>query len=82
MYNYNIFLQYQGNFEIEASSEQRASPRAPPVSQGLLFEAEGEGESFLAPKSFLPKKLLGPKLKSLQSVEISAGVDRPGYDAA
>ena len=46
------------------------------------IEAVGEGESFLAPKRSLPKKLLGPKFKALQSVEISAGGDRPGYDAA
>ena len=46
------------------------------------IEAVGEGESFLAPKRSLPKKLLGPKFKALQSVEISSGGDRPGYDAA
>ena len=49
---------------------------------GGVVEAVGEGESFLAPKRSLPKKLLGPKFKALQSVEISAGGDRPGYDAA
>jgi hypothetical protein len=65
----------------EPSAEGAEAESVAPSPKGF-FEAEGEGESFLAPKSFLPKKLLGPKLKSLQSVEISAGVDRPGYDAA
>jgi len=65
--------------ESDESAESAEGGAPPPKG---FFAAEGEGESFLAPKAFLPKKLLGPKLKSLQSVEISAGVDRPGYDAA
>ena len=67
--------------ESAEGAEGAEAESVAPSPKGF-FEAEGEGESFLAPKSFLPKKLLGPKLKSLQSVEISAGVDRPGYDAA
>jgi hypothetical protein len=68
--------------EPSAEGAEVAEAESVAPSPKGFFEAEGEGESFLAPKSFLPKKLLGPKLKSLQSVEISAGVDRPGYDAA
>ena len=68
-----------------AGAEGAEAESVAPYAKGFLegsIEAVGEGESFLAPKRSLPKKLLGPKFKALQSVEISAGGDRPGYDAA
>ena len=71
--------------ESAEGAEGAGAESVAPSPKGFLegsIEAVGEGESFLAPKRFLPKKLLGPKFKALQSVEISAGVDRPGYDAA
>ena len=71
--------------EGAAGAEGAEAESVAPYPKGFLegsIEAVGEGESFLAPKRSLPKKLLGPKFKALQSVEISAGGDRPGYDAA
>jgi len=46
-----------------------------------FFEAEagGGGELPRAQGLLAEEASLGPKFKSLQSVEISAGVDRPGY---
>merc|ERR1719424_1223828 len=65
-----------------AMSREQTEADVPEANEAKDESFEGEGESFYRPKAFLPKKLLGPKLKALESVEISAGVDRPGYDAA